>query len=150
MAAAPLQARRLPATSPRHKGSAGHFRSCSSSLLPTTAAGAGMAGGRQERTDSPAEEGGRHPQGRNEEEDSGAAGVAPRRGGTTGKRRPPRQVACRRHNAIAPARCLLNRVQPGSISRQAIVIRMDRDAQRAARRRTSGVERGHAEGVRRP
>ncbi len=48
-----------------------------------------MAGGRQERTDRPAEEGGLHPQGRNNVEDPGAAGVAACRGGPTGQRRPP-------------------------------------------------------------
>lgn len=48
-----------------------------------------MAGGRQERTDRPAEKGGLHPQGRNKVEDPGAAGVAARRGGPTGQRRPP-------------------------------------------------------------
>jgi len=50
----------------------------------TTTAGAGMAGGRQERTDKPAEGGGLHPKGRNEEEDPGVAGDAARRGGTKG------------------------------------------------------------------
>ncbi|MEO8722333.1 MAG: hypothetical protein ABI395_02260 [Sphingobium sp.] len=73
-------------------------------LTPTTATGAGMAGGRQERTDSPADEGGQHPQDRNEEKDLSAAQVAARRGRTTGQRRPPAN-SMPEANAIAPARC---------------------------------------------
>src|SRR5690606_33683303 len=78
--------------------------------------GAGMAGGRQERTGGPAGGGGPHPTGRNEVEDPGAAGVAARRGGTTGERATTRQPgaagtstsartrAVRQAEAGAPAR----------------------------------------------
>ena len=99
--------RRLPATSPRHKGSADRSWSrCPSSLLPNhrNRRRNGGEGGRSGPTVPPMKAG-RTRLGRNEEKDSGAAGVAARRGGTTGKRRPPRQFACRRHAAIALARC---------------------------------------------
>lgn len=57
-----------------------------------------MAGGRQERTDSPAAGGGLHLKGRNEEEDCGEAAVAACRGGTTRQRRPPARPGAGRHN----------------------------------------------------
>lgn len=62
-----------------------------------------MAGGRQERTDDPADRGGLHPQGRNAMEDPGFARVAARRGGITGQRRPPprSRLARQRHRACA-------------------------------------------------
>ncbi len=50
------------------------------------------------------------------------------------------------HAQLIPAFCI---GRPSRPSRQSIVIRGDRDAY-AARRRASGVERGHDEGVRRP
>ena len=104
-----------------------------------------MAGGRQERTDDPADRGGLHPKGRNAMEDPGVARVAARRGGITGQRRPPARSrsARQRHRA---------RAMSGSGAKLRRVSRSPSEwteTPKSDSATRSGVERGHAAGVRR-
>lgn len=76
---------------------------CRSSPVPLLRTSCtGLAGWAAERTGSPAEGGGPHPQGRNEVEDLSVAQVAARRGGTKGKRRPSCRTASRPRKRQAP------------------------------------------------
>jgi hypothetical protein len=76
----------------------GMIESHNPSLLPKPPqTGAGLAGGRQERTNRPVDEGAAHLKGRNGMEDPGAAGVAARRDGPTGQLRPPARLGPEAH-----------------------------------------------------